>query len=188
MIIGLDFDGTINNMLETWVEWLNKKYNTAVKLEDIIDWELAKVFPSLSKKELFEPLNTPEFWNYVTIKSGAKEVIEKLLEDGHQVYIVTSSHYRTLPSKIDNCLFAHLPFLKKENVIISYNKSLIGCDILLDDAEHNLINFKGVKVLFDASYNKNSMVHDFRVDSWTDFYELVHELKIVGIGEKYNGK
>lgn len=188
MIIGLDFDGTINNMLDTWVEWLNKKHGTEVKVEDITEWELIKAFPGLTKRELFEPLNTPEFWHYVTIKPGAVEIIKKFIEDGHQIYIVTSSHYITLPSKMDNCLFAHLPFLRKENVIITYNKSLINCDVLLDDAEHNLINFKGIKVLFDASYNKNSTVHDFRVKSWTDFYELIHELKIVGIGEKYNGK
>ena len=183
MIIGLDFDGTINNMLDTWVEWLNKKHNTVVKLEDIIDWELAKVFPTLTKSEIFEPLNTPEFWYHVTIKPGTIEVVEKLIQDGHEVYIVTSSHYRTLTAKLDNCLFAHFPFLKKENVIITYNKSLIKCDILLDDGEHNFINFKGIKVLFDAPYNINSTVHDFRVTSWKDFYELVNELKNTGIGE-----
>jgi len=184
MVIGLDFDGTINNMLDTWVEWLNKKHGTDVKVSDITDWELAKAFPDLSKRELFEPLNTPEFWYYVTIKPGAVEIIEKLIQDGHKIYIVTSSHYRTLPAKLDNCLFAHLPFLKKEDIIITYDKSLIKCDILLDDAEHNLINFRGIKVLFNALYNKNSTVQDFRVTSWEDFYELVNELKIVGMGEK----
>jgi 5'(3')-deoxyribonucleotidase len=188
MVIGIDFDGTINDMLITWVEWLNRKHGTSVQLSDIIEWELAKVFPALSKRELFEPLNTPEYWDEVPIKSGAVEVIEKLISEGDEVYIITSSHYRTLPYKLDKCLFAHFPFLKKENIIITYNKSLINCDLLLDDAEHNLINFKGIKVLFDASYNKNSIVHDFRVKSWADFDKLVRELKIVEIGEKYNGK
>ena len=188
MVIGLDFDGTINNMIDTWVEWLNYKHATAVKVEDIVDWELSKVFPNLTKDELFEPLNTPEFWYYVTIKQDAVNIIERLIKDGHEIYIVTSSHYRILQPKLDNCLFAHFPFLKKENVIITYNKSLIKCDILLDDAEHNLKDFNGIKVLFDASYNKNSIVQDFRVTSWEDFYELINELKIVGIGEKYNGK
>lgn len=75
MIIGLDFDGTINNMLDTWVECLNKKYETRVKVSDITNWELAKVFPTLSKSELFEPLNTPEFWRSVTIKPDAVEVV-----------------------------------------------------------------------------------------------------------------
>lgn len=183
MIIGLDFDGTINNMLETWIDWLNQRHGTTVKIEDVVEWELTKVFSTLTKRELFEPLNTPEFWPEVTIKPNAVEVIKQLIEDGHQIYIVTSSHYITLPAKMDSCLFVHFPFLKKENVIITYNKSLINCDVLLDDAEHNLINFKGVKVLFDALYNKYSTAHDFRIDSWKAFYDLINELKIAGIGE-----
>ena len=184
MIIGIDFDGTINNMLETWIELLNQRHGTTVRIEDVVEWELTKVFPNLTKNELFEPLSTSEFWSCVTIKSGATEVVEKLIQDGHKIYIVTSSHYRTLPAKLDNCLFAHFPFLHKENVIITYDKSLINCDLLLDDAEHNLTNFKGLKILFDALYNKNSVVQDFRVSSWADFYELVNELKIVGYRRK----
>ena len=187
MIIGIDFDGTINNMLETWIELLNKRHGTTVKIEDVVEWELTKVFPTLSKKDLFAPLNEPEYWSAVTFKPDAVEIIKRLFDEGHEIYIVTSSSYRTLIPKFDNCLFAYLPFLTKENVIITYNKSLINCDLLLDDAEHNLINFKGIKVIFDALYNKNSTVADFRVTSWKDFYELVTELKIAGIGD-YNDK
>ena len=183
MIIGIDFDGTINNMLDTWIEWLNQRYGTKVKFEDIVDWELAKVFPMLSKEDLFAPLSQPEYWRAVTMKSDAVEIIKKLLDEGHEIYVVTSSHYRNLPAKIDNCLLLHLPFLKKENIIITYNKAIINCDVLLDDAVHNLINFKGIKVLFDAPYNKNSTIEDFRVTSWKDFYELITELKTIGIGE-----
>ena len=175
-------------MLETWIDLLNQRHGTNVKIEDVTEWELTKVFPTLAKKDLFAPLSEPNYWSAVTFKPDAVDVIKKLFDEGHEIYIVTSSHYRTLAPKIDNCLLAYLPFLKKENIIITYNKSLIGCDILLDDAEHNLINFKGIKVLFDASYNKNSTVHDFRVDSWEEFYELVNELKNVGLGEKTNGK
>lgn len=178
MVIGIDFDGTINDMLITWTEWLNRKHGTSVQLSDIVEWELEKVFPTLSKRELFEPLNTPEYWDEVPIKPGAVEVIEKLISEGDEIYIITSSHYRTLPYKLDKCLFAHFPFLKKENIIITYNKSLINCDLLLDDAEHNLVKFKGIKVVFDAPYNKNTSVADFRVASWEDFYELISELKI----------
>jgi 5'(3')-deoxyribonucleotidase len=183
MIIGLDFDGTINNMLETWIDWLNQRHGTTVKIEDVVEWELTKVFPTVSKKDLFAPLSDPDYWSAVTFKPNAVKVIKKLIDEGHEIYIVTSSHYRTLPPKIDKCLLAYLPFIKKENIIITYNKALINCDVLLDDAEHNLINFKGIKVLFDAPYNKKSTVADFRITSWEDFYELVTELKIVGIGE-----
>jgi len=38
MIIGIDFDGTINRMLETWLEWLNKKYNKYVSFNDVKEY------------------------------------------------------------------------------------------------------------------------------------------------------
>ena len=152
-------------------------------MEDIKEWELEKAFPNLSESELLAPLIQAEFWQRVTVKPGAVDIIKKLIQDGHKIYVVTSSSYKTLQAKLDNCLFKYFPFLNEEDIIITYDKSLIGCDLLLDDAIHNLINFNGIKVLFDASYNKNSTVEDFRVNSWKDFYELVQELKNVSIGE-----
>jgi 5'(3')-deoxyribonucleotidase len=110
MVIGIDFDGTINNMLETWIEWLNKKYGTTVQMSDITDWTLSMQYPSLSVSELFEPLDTPEFWDEVTIKPDAPEVIQQLIRDGHEIYIVTSSHYKTLTYKFKRCLFKYFPF------------------------------------------------------------------------------
>ena len=184
MIIGIDFDDTINNMIETWVVWLNRMRGTSIQMSDITEWEFREKFPGLTVDEFFAPVDIPEFWDDVALKPHAAEILSKLIQDGHKVYIITSSHYKTLPYKFKRCLFAHLPFLTKENVIITYNKSLINCDLLLDDAEHNLINFKGIKVIFDAPYNRNSKVEDFRVTSWEDFYELVNELKNAGIGEK----
>ena len=176
MIIGIDFDGTINNMLDTWVAWLNKKHGTCVKVEDITEWELSKAFPSLSKTELFEPLDAPEFWRYVTIKPGAIEVIQQLIKEGHRVYIVTSSHYRILSAKFDNCLFRYLPFLHKEDVIITYDKSLIRCDVLLDDYPNNFRNFNGIKILYDQPYNKTADFIDFRVHNWEEFYNIINQL------------
>lgn len=176
MIIGIDFDGVINNMLDTWVKWLNIKHGTSVQVKDVTDWEMVKSFPSLTLEELFAPLNTPEFWDEVSIKKEAPEVIERLMAEDHEVYVVTSSHYKTLDYKLKKCLFAHLPFLDKEHVIITYNKSLIRCDVLLDDAEHNLSNFTGVRVLFDAPYNQGCSCADYRVGTWKEFYILISEL------------
>lgn len=176
MVIGIDFDSTINSMLDTWIEWLNKKHGRSVAVDEVKDWELAKCYPFLSKADLFEPLNTPEFWDEVKIKPEAVDVVVRLMQEGHEIYVITSSHYKTLPYKLKKCLFAHFPFLDKENVIVTYNKSLIRCDIILDDAEHNLVGCQGIKVLFDAPYNQNSTVHDYRVGSWKEFYILVKEL------------
>lgn len=173
MKIGIDFDGVMNNMLETWLNWLNTKHGTSVKLDDVTEWELEKYFPNLSKTELFDPLNTPEFWDEVTIKHEAPEVIEQLINDGHEIYVITSSYFATLPYKLTKCLFAHFPYLTKENVVITYNKSLIKVDLLLDDGEHNFKDFFGIRVIFDAPYNRDSKRADYRVYSWKEFYILI---------------
>ena len=176
MKIGIDFDGVMNDMIATWIEWLNRDhtgYN--VSPQDIVDWEMSKQYPTLTRDELYAPLSVPEFWDEVCIKHEAPEVVERLLADGHEVYVVTSSHYRILPFKLDKALFAHFPYFTKKNVIITYNKSLINVDLLLDDGIHNLRDFRGIKVLFDATYNQDYNA-DYRVASWKEFYILVSQL------------
>lgn len=176
MIIGIDFDGVINSMVETWIEWLNREHGYSVKVDEVTSWELHGQYPKLSGTDFFAPLFTPEFWDEVPIKKDAPEVIERLLAEGHEIYVVTSSHYKTLPYKLKKCLFAHFPKLTEENVIITYNKSLIRCDLLVDDNLQNLINYPGGRVLFDAPYNRgpeaDAMV-DYRVGSWKELYMLV---------------
>ena len=177
MLIGIDFDGVLNNMLELWLSCLNQRHSGyQVKIEDITDWELSKAYPILTEAELFAPIDEPEFWEAVSIKPEAPEVVERLLAEGHKIYIITSSYYKTLFYKFERCLFKHFPYLKKEDIIITYDKSLIRVDLLLDDAEHNLKDFQGIRVLFDAPYNKDCTCADYRVASWKEFYLLVSEL------------
>lgn len=176
MKIGIDFDGVLNSMLDTWVAWLNRRWGYKVRPEDVTEWTLTKQYPGLTEDELFEPLTIPDFWKEVNIKYEAPEVVERLLAEGHEVYIITSSHYKTLYHKLEKCLFTHFLYLTEENVIITYDKSLINVDLLLDDAEHNLRNFCGIRVIFDATYNKDCSCVDYRVASWKEFYILVSEL------------
>lgn len=177
MILGIDFDGVMNDMLDTWVTALNDAYGTSVATDDIQHWEMKKAFPNLTEDELFAPLHLADFWDQVAVKYEAPEVLSKLIIEGHRIYVVTTTHYDTVKAKFTKCLFKHFPFLSHHNIIITYNKSLINCDLLLDDAEHNLIDFKGIRVLFDAPYNKHATAQDYRVSSWKEFYILVNGLE-----------
>lgn len=177
MIIGIDFDDVVTNTLDVWIDWLNNKHNLSVTHSEIDSWKLVDFFPTLTKAELYEPLNTPEFWDEVSIKPGAQEVIGKLIEEGHQIYIITSSYYETLPYKFNRCLFKHFPNLTKENIIICYNKSLIKADMLMDDGEHNLRNFSGIKIIFDMPHNQDCKSADFRISNWQEFYNLVSAIE-----------
>lgn len=187
MVIGIDFDGVLNELLDTWVAWLNKNYHEPkVKTEDIKQWHFFKYFPELTEDELFAPLFVPEFWDEVKIKHEAPEVVERLLAEGHKIYVVTSSHYKSLEVKLQRCLFKNFPHLSEKNIITTYDKSLIKVDLLLDDAEHNLKDFTGIRVLFDAPYNKTCTNMDYRISSWKEFYVLVSELSQGGLRPPYS--
>lgn len=176
LTILIDMDDTIENLLECWVSELNKAYGTDVKYDEVFVWDMTKVFPSLTKPEIYAPLHNPDFWSKVQPLPGSVEYVKRLIDDGHNVYIVTTSHYTDIKSKMENVLEKHFPFISWKNVIITSNKQLVNGDILIDDGVHNLEGGKYIKILMDAPHNrsydaeKNGML---RVYNWEEIYNVV---------------
>ena len=137
LTILVDMDDVLENLVECWVDELNKKCGSSLCEEDITDWRIAKFFPSLTNEDLFSPLNTAEFWGKIAPMQNAQDILKKLIDDGHTIRIVTASHYATVPAKIKRLLEMY-PYLKWEDVIVASDKSLIFGDIMIDDGTHNL--------------------------------------------------
>ena len=140
MRIGIDIDDTIEDLLPVWIKYLNKLYNRNVAVEDITEWHLGKVFPGLTRDDILKPLELVELWKEVKPKNNAPEIIKKLIDDGHEVYLVTNSHYKTLTQKIDNMLSVYFPFIDLRNLIVTSHKQLINCDMMIDDYYGNLVD------------------------------------------------
>lgn len=175
--ICIDMDDTIEYLLPAWLRWLNNRYNLNVKIEDITNWDMTLFFPDLTMEQICEPLNIPEFWDMVNPMSDAIEYIPKLINDGHEVYICTSTSYKIAKEKFDRCLFKHFPFIDKHNVIVTYNKQMIDCDILIDDAVHNIVGGKYIGILLWMPHNKYLNVDEFenihRCFDWKEIYNLI---------------
>ncbi len=180
MKILLDFDEVINSMTHHWVNTLNCVYGTSVNFEDVSEWDMQKAFPTLTEDEIYNPLHLQSFWNGVEIITGAKEGIQKLLSEGHEIYIVTSAHPDTIKWKAE-WLQRELPEIPWSHVIVASNKSLVKGDILVDDGLHNLYEGSYIKVLFDKPWNRNvdkskltDIIH--RVHDWDEIIKLIEEL------------
>lgn len=176
LVVLVDMDDTITDLLGAWVEILNRKHGTNVLPKDIRQWDIAKSFPSLTKEQVFAPLLCDSLWHYVRPKEGAADALRRLIRDGHKVYVVTTSTYETLHTKMDMVLFHYFPFLSWEDVIITGNKQMIKGDVLIDDGVHNLIGGEYEKLLVDAPHNRsfdaerNGMV---RVNNWAEIYNEI---------------
>ena len=175
----VDMDDTIEHLLEAWLFWLNTVFGRQVAVSDIHSWDMTQAYPGLTADEVYAPLTYDSFWDSVKPFEDAPEVLKRLSDDGHRLFIVTSSDYRTLRAKMEKVLFRYFPFIDWKQVIITYNKQMIRGDILIDDAPHNLVGGDFVKILMDAPHNRgfdaaeNGML---RVSDWKTVEELIRTL------------
>ena len=176
LVVLIDMDDTITDLLGAWVEMLNIRHGTSVNPADVRQWDIAKSFPTLTSEQVFAPLLCDDLWYYVHPKDGAVETVERIMQDGHKVYIVTTSSYETLREKMDTVLFHYFPFLSWENVIITATEQIINGDVLIDDGVHNLAGGKYEKILVDAPHNRNINAESYgmvRVKSWDEIYKEI---------------
>ena len=175
----VDLDDTIEGLLQAWVDYLNTHHGTAVKKDDVTEWDVSKFFPQIPTTEVYAPLYNDEFWKTVEPFEDAARYLQKWKDDGHTVLIVTTSDYRTLRSKMENVLFRYFPMFTWNDVIITAHKQLVSGDVLVDDDIHNLIDGSYEKLLMDAPHNRrfdadaNGMT---RVMNWSDAYMKICEI------------
>ncbi len=177
LTILIDMDDTIELLVDAWVDHLNAKYGYNTTVEDVVDWDVTKAFPGLTREQVYSVITEPEFWRSVKPVPGASEVIKGFLDAGHKVYIVTASGHDQVYSKMENVLFKYFPYFTFDDVIITTHKQLIKADILIDDGFHNLVGGDYHKILVDAPYNRqfdaeaNGMV---RVYNWEEIEREVN--------------
>ena len=154
LTILVDMDDTIENLSEAWINFLNNRYGTSVKPEDITEWSIEKAFPEIPEDDVYGVLREEALWETVKPLPGAVKYLKKLIDDGNQIYIVTASHPDTVSAKMNKVLFRYFPFISYENVVIASKKQLIQGDFLIDDAPHNMGgSYKGL--LFTANHNRS---------------------------------
>lgn len=178
-VIVTDMDDVLIHLLPAWLDYLNNKYNTTVKYEDVVEWDMQKAFPSLLPKQIYEPLTEEDLWKSVKPIKESITYLKKLYDEGYTIYVCTSAHYNTIKIKLINALFPNYPFLDYKNIITCHDKSLIKCDYIIDDYHENLKNNDAIKILIDAPYNKNAdkLTYDFRAKSFKEVYQIIHEFE-----------
>ena len=152
-------------------------YGTTVAFEDIKDWDMTLAFPTLTKQQIFGVLHDDELWKSLEPMPGSQRVLQKWFDQGHQLYMVTASDYRTCKVKVERIL-EMFPFLDWEHIIFASNKQMIRGDILIDDGIHNLLNGEYFKILFNRPHNRGLDVEKYgvqRADTWDDVDSMVQE-------------
>ncbi len=172
-------DDTIEQMLKTWVVELNKSYGTSFAYEDVWSWNLTESFPGLTEEEIFGVTFRPGFWKKVEPMPGAGEALKRFMDEGHDVYLVTSTPCESVYEKMRDLIQRCFPFISWKQVIIAWNKKLIKGDVLIDDGVHNLEGAEYAKILMTAPHNKDYDAEGsgmIRVNNWEEAVAAVERI------------
>lgn len=175
--IAIDVDWVMAKLLHKWLEYYNILFEEELTPEDISEWSIVDFVKPEAEDVMLNILNLPDFYRDLAIRSTAVDAIQELSKY-YEILIVTDYFTKeSFKAKYD-WLREHLPFVPRENLVFTGNKSLVLADYLIDDGVHNLENFCGIGILYDAPYNRDETRYK-RVHSWGEikyyFLELYKE-------------
>lgn len=168
-VIAIDLDDVLADLVESWVEVVNKNENENVRSCDIKCWDIKKYFKC--NKKVFTYL-TYDFFRGLPVKKDSQEIVKKLSKI-YDVYIATSATKipDSLKAKVE-WLNEHFPFISADKIVLCGDKSVIKADIMIDDGVHNLKAFSGEKILFDAPHNRDC--NEFtRAKNWNEIKNIL---------------
>lgn len=175
--IAVDLDDVLIDTCECWVNELNLRFNTSVSVQEITDWCMCKFFPELTEEQVYSPLYDVSFWDKVPVKHDAVEFLNRLIDDGYNVIIVTASNPDTAEEKFYRTLYKYFPSISKDDVILTSDKSSVRCDVIVDDYLRNLVAVDNCdRLLFDAPHNRKFNADMFachRVHNWEEIYNYI---------------
>lgn len=149
-----DADDVLENLVECWVCRINKKYGTSVKVDDITGWTMSEFFPELKESQIRSVLNEPELWHSLEPKPKSVDTLQAIKSEGHNIQIVTTSHFTTIVPKAER-LLEMFPFISWDDITVTSKKQSVIGDALFDDGFHNLVGGKYHKYLVDRPWNRN---------------------------------
>lgn len=173
----IDLDGVIWDLLTPWLEYYNRLTNENIKIEDIKTYEIKEYvkYPELLPKIL----EMDDFWDNVNLYDGVYDSLNDLINLDVKFKIVTSTYYKIAPMKFKR-LFELLPMLRTDDIIISYNKSVIKSWFVVDDYYKNFSNdLNTTNIMIRQPYNKSKEDEcDFAYNSLKRFIDYyINDLK-----------
>ncbi len=183
LTILLDLDDVLNNQTEVWVNVLNQKYGRSVAIEDITDWDIRLAFPGLQDDELYGPAYSGDLVSSMTAPADAISYTKMWHDNGHELYVVTSTSVENAEAKIQ-WLCEHYVWFDRDKFVMCHHKNLIFGDILIDDAPHNLKNMKWaganqscICICMDKPWNRSTENEFVRARSFEDINSVVLQLE-----------
>ena len=181
MIFCVDVDGTLNNLMDAVLEIFNEQTGSSYTVSDITTYNLGDCFSveeAATMKSIFE---APDIWSKVKPLKGAAEALQKLINDGHQIYLVTDNCPNTYGEKVA-WIRRFFPFIDSSKIVCMKDKWQFRCDVMIEDNLQTLLARPYYhRILIDHPWNSAYEYRDFAYDiyrckNWNDVLSAVNKI------------
>ena len=180
--IGIDIDDTITNSTKVVKRYINK-HSKSDELKNNIEGIIRGNYISDGTKSFYKS-NSMIIGNRIKVKKHAREVIQKLHDDGHKIIIVTARNN----NYYDDAYKFSFEYLKRNGIVFDklftdqpYKTRICieeKIDIMIDDAVDTVDATQdlGIKsILFSSSINKNKKTKAKRLNNWLEVYRYINK-------------
>lgn len=184
MKIGIDIDNVIVNTTETVIDYINERLPVNLKIEDITTYSIEAALPVNYRWIVNQAFKDKEMWKQIKLITGCIEQIRILINQGHEVFFVTSSLPENLKKKINHLvrnLGGDLKNYVETHTINIRQKQLLKLDVLIDDCLENLYGEREYySICFEYPWNsffKKISIEKFTyASSWMEIFNLIQSL------------
>ena len=179
MIIAIDVDNVLCNLQEVVVDTFNKRYGSHYTMEDFTEYDIMNVLPTQDAIVMKDMYGEVGLYDKVKPIPGAQEALKKLMNLGHQVYLVTAAIPQTYGEKVA-FIQRFFPYIDESHIICMSHKWMFKCDFMIEDNMQTLLAKPYYhRICFDRPWNRavNDWTYDIhRCTNWSEIVEVVNKI------------
>lgn len=197
MKLGIDIDGTIKHTQSAAIKVYNEELNMDIKEDEVTTYYLDEPYGITGEEGavIWRRLEATIYKIGIPL-DHASEVLQQMIEEGHEVYFITARPgFERIRKITEEWLTKHnFPFNGKNLYMNSLNKGKIACKIGIDlffedDPDHinNLLAAGIPTVIMDMKYNRDYSKDMPRITDWQEGLKYIQEFeKILSKANKTN--
>jgi 5'(3')-deoxyribonucleotidase len=167
--IGIDMDNVLENFTECWLS----EAGEVISVEGIKSWDIHN-YVSCGNK-IYDYVNFNMLSQLKPLKDSQR-VFKQLQDENFDLYVITASQPKWVPYKSE-WLKKYFPFFDQDKLVITGRKSIVNCDLLLDDQPRNLELFPNDVICMDYAWNRDMKRDCLRAKDWNDVYRIIHNIE-----------
>jgi 5'(3')-deoxyribonucleotidase len=156
--IAIDMDDVLNTLMPTWLDAYNREYGDTRAVTDITNWDVWKHVKRECGQKIYD-YHTPDLFLACAPMPGAQRVTQKLINDGHDLLVVSACWNPLNEAAKRQWLSEHFPWLNQDRchfMLKGRAKCEHRADVLIDDGLHNFQGWPSgtIGLVFDQPWNQ----------------------------------